>query len=155
MSREFSRQAVMRIADISSSNLSYMDRTGLVVPRKEGNPKKPKVTYSEEQLVRVVIISRLRKQLPLQTIRVVMDELKKREYKPDLFESRLLVVGKDVLWIEKEDDLSKFLVQLTGKHRGQVVLYFVDPIGNVYEYLSREDESKDISYTTLKEVVSV
>jgi hypothetical protein len=131
LKKDFTRQEVLKLAGISSSNLSYMDRIELVVPRKEGNPRKPSVWYTEEQLVHVLIASRLSKDWPLQAIRIALNELKKRGYTPDLFDKRLLIINGDTLWIDAEASLDGVFAKLA-KHKGQVILYSIGPIGDVY-----------------------
>jgi DNA-binding transcriptional MerR regulator len=72
----FTRQEVITMTGIKAGKLSYLDSTGLVVPEKRGNPKRPIVIYSVEQVIQLKIIQRLREKLSLQTIKVVIEQIK-------------------------------------------------------------------------------
>jgi DNA-binding transcriptional MerR regulator len=80
----FTRQETLALTGITSSRLSYLDRTGLVAPVKFGNAKHPQVVYSWEQVLEIKTIGRLREKLSLQEIRKVIDFLRAREHKPSL-----------------------------------------------------------------------
>jgi DNA-binding transcriptional MerR regulator len=71
----FARQQVLRLTGARSTLLSYWDRTGLVVPEKEGHVRHPKVTYTFEQILQIQIVQRLRERLSLQSIRRIIFEL--------------------------------------------------------------------------------
>ena len=100
MDRGFTRQEVLSLTSLTSGRLSYLDRTGLVTPNKVGNPKRPKVIYSLEQILQIKVIERLREQLSLQEIRKVISFLEKREYSPSLFTSKLVLVDSQLYLIE-------------------------------------------------------
>lgn len=51
--RKFTRQRAIALTGADSNRLSYLDRQGLVVPEKFGNPKRPVVLYSEMQLLQI------------------------------------------------------------------------------------------------------
>ena len=66
MASGFTRQETIALTSISSGRLSYLDRTGLVVPEKFGNPQHPKVVYKWQQILEIKTIERLREKLSLQ-----------------------------------------------------------------------------------------
>ena len=80
MASGFTRQETIALTSISSGRLSYLDRTGLVVPEKFGNPQHPKVVYKWQQILEIKTIERLREKLSLQETRKVLDFLKSRNH---------------------------------------------------------------------------
>ena len=137
MSATYTRQQAMYLTGATSNKLSYLDRTGLVVPAKSGNPKHPRVKYTLEQVLTINTIYRLRERLSLQEIRKVLAYLNERSYRPSLFKASLLFFGEK-LYLLEQDKLNKMLIELSGKHRGQaVMLRIADPIGDVYEEIQR------------------
>lgn len=141
MSGGFTRQEVIAMTGAKASNLSYLDSTELVVPNKQGNPKRPTVIYSVEQVLQIKIIQRLREKLSLQEIRKILKFLEDRKYKPSLFECNLVLIEDQLYLIE---DIEKFGAQIlqvlkaSGKDKGQVVIHEIGPLGDVIADLRRE-----------------
>lgn len=144
METGFTRQEVLRLTGLTSNKLSYLDRTGLVIPEKFGNPKHPTVVYSFEQILQIKTIYRLREELSLQEIRQVISYLKKENYKLCLFKMHLLFFNAKLYWVKDEDDLKQKIIELTGKNRGQIVLQAVEPIGDVLAELREEAEKNRV-----------
>lgn len=146
MERHFSRQEVLRLTGVTSNKLSYLDRTKLVCPNRlevEGYMR-PQVVYTLSQILQIKTIYRLREELSLQEIRKVLDELEKQGYEPSLFRMNLLFFNGELYLLEGESEVNEKIIQLTGKHRGQVILHRVDPIGDVVEELYREAQRHHI-----------
>lgn len=141
----FTRQETLRLTGITSNKLSYLERTGLVIPAsRTGHPKHPSVTYTFEQILQIKTIYRLREELSLQEIRKVLDYLERENYKPSLFEMGLLFFNSKLYWVKDENALHKKIIELTGKYRGQIVMQKVDPIGDVFEELRQEAEKHHV-----------
>jgi DNA-binding transcriptional MerR regulator len=120
-------------------NLSYLDRTKLVEPYKEGNPKRPTtVIYTVEQVLQIKIIERLRERISLQEIRKVLDFLAKSNYKPSLFKCNLFMIGSQVYLIEDDCNLGIQVREASGKNKGQIVIHDIGPIGDVIAELRKE-----------------
>lgn len=146
MNRYFSRQEVLRLTGVTSNKLSYLDRTNLVCPQRfqrEGS-ERPQVVYSLSQILQIKIIYRLREELSLQEIRRVLAELEKQGYEPSLFKMNLLFFNGELFLLEGESKVNEKIIQLTGKHRGQIILHKVDPIGDVVEELYKEAQRHHI-----------
>ena len=124
--------------------MSYLDRIGLVVPQKYGNPKRPKVIYTWEQLLQLKIIERLRERLSLQEIRKVIEFLKSRNYKPSLFECKLVFLGAELYLIEDWQNFGMLVLQASGKNKGQIALQEIGIIGEVRSALEKEAEKHHI-----------
>jgi len=140
----FNRPETIALTGISSSRLSYLDRTGLIVPRKFGNPKHPKVVYRWEQVLEIKTIERLREKLSLQEIRRVLEFLRAKNHKPDLFAHSLVFVNSQLYLIEDVKDFGLTVLEASGKNKGQVVIREVGPVGDVITELYREAEKHQV-----------
>ncbi len=127
-------------------NLSYLDRTGLIIPAKEGNLKRPTVIYSVEQVLQIKIIERLREKLSLQEIRKVLKFLHGRNYKPSLFSCNLVLIGEQAYLIEDERDFGFRVLEASGKNKGQVVIHEIGPIGDVITELRRQAQDSVLDF---------
>jgi DNA-binding transcriptional MerR regulator len=145
MIRGFSRQEVLSLTSLNSNKLSYLDRTDLVKPQKVGNPKRPKVFYSWEQLLQLKVIERLRERLSLQEIRKVLDFLKGRDYEPSLFTCRLVFVGPQLYLIEDWEDFGQVVLKVSGVNKGQIVIHEIGVIGNLMAELSNRAERNHVT----------
>lgn len=140
----FTRQETLSLTGISSSRLSYLDRTELVIPQKFGNSKHPKVIYTWEQVLEIKTIERLREKLSLQEIRNVLDFLRTKNHIISLFSHTLVFVNKELYLIE---DLEKFgltVLKASGNNKGQVVIKEIGTVGDVISELFREAEKHQV-----------
>lgn len=140
----FTRQETLALTGMKSGKLSYWDETGLVVPEKFGNSKRPRVFYSAEQVLQLKIIQRLRERLSLQETRKVIDFLKERNYKPTLFECKLVFIGEQLYLIEDWQEFGKFVLEASGKNKGQIIIHEIGSIGNVISELESEAEKNTV-----------
>jgi DNA-binding transcriptional MerR regulator len=140
----FTRQETLALAGMKSGKLSYWDETGLVAPKKFGNPKRPKVFYTAEQVLQLKIIQRLRERLSLQETRKVIDFLKERNYKHTLFECKLVFIGEQLYLIEDWQEFGKFVLEASGKSKGQIVIHEIGSIGDVISELESEAEKNTV-----------
>jgi DNA-binding transcriptional MerR regulator len=122
---------------ISSGKLSYLDRTGLVVPKKFGD-KHPVVVYSWQQILQLKIIDRLREKLSLQEIRKVIDFLQQQDYKPSLFTCNLVFIGEQLYLLNDWEDFGTRVLEASGKNKGQIVVHQVGTLAEVISELRRE-----------------
>ena len=144
MRNGFSRQETLGLTGLTSNQLSYLDKLGLVVPHRSGHPKHPTVTYTPEQVLEIQLIKRLREKVSNQEIKEALELLKSRNYDPLLFNVRLLSFNSKLYWIENEDELQKNIVELTGKNKGQILMFTVDPIGDVVSELWNEAVKNEV-----------
>ncbi len=140
----FTRQETIALTCISSGRLSYLDRTGLVLPEKFGNPQHPKVVYKWEQILEIKTIERLREKLSLQEIRKVLTFLKSRNYEYSFFQHRLVFINSQLYLIENMEDFGLMVLETSGKNQGQVVINEIGAIGDVITELAREAEKHHV-----------
>jgi DNA-binding transcriptional MerR regulator len=131
------RQETLALTGISSGRLSYLDRTGLVVPEKIGG-KHPTVIYSWEQVFQIKVIDRLREKLSLQEVRKVIEFLEEKNYKPSLFNANLMFIGDKLYLIESSDQFQARVLEASGKNKGQVVVHEVGVLKEVIAELQKE-----------------
>jgi len=105
-----------------------------------GHATRPKVVYSIEQVLQIKVIYRLREELSLQEIRQVLQLLEDKGYEPSLFSLNLLFFNGKLYMLDGQDAVNQKIIELTGKHRGQIVMQPVDPIGDVISSLYKEAE---------------
>lgn len=140
----FTRQEALALTGISSGRLSYLDRTGLVVPEKFGNPKHPKVVYTWQQVLEIKTIERLREKLSLQEIRKVLEFLKLKEHTPSFFIHSLVFVNAQLYLIEDLKDFGLLVLEASGNNQGQVAIQKVGPVGDVMAELWKEAQKHHV-----------
>nr|WP_290224086.1 MerR family transcriptional regulator [Trichocoleus desertorum] len=138
MESGFSRQETLRLTGLSSHQLSYLDRTELVIPKKFGHPKHPSVIYTWEQILEIKTVTRLREELSPQEIRVAIDSLKNQDYDSSLFKMKLLFFNSKLYWIKDEESLKSKIIELIENCQGQILMHTADPIGDVVSELWTE-----------------
>lgn len=144
----FTRQEVIRMTGAKPGNLSYLDRTGLVVPYKEGNPKRPaSVIYTVEQVLQIKIIERLRERISLQEIRKVLEYLSEHGYKPSLFKCNIFAIGSQVYLIEDNCELGLQVREASDKNKGQIVIHDIGSIGDVIEELKKQGQEGVLNFS--------
>ena len=157
----FTRQETIALTGLKPGKISYWDKTGLVPPQKFGNPKKPKVVYSWQQVLKLKLISRLREKLSLQETRKVIDFLEGENYSPSIFECRIFVVNSEAYLIHNINELGEIVVKASGGDRGKVMIQELEPFKTVLANLREEannnkvlDFEKRIKGTTLELAIS-
>lgn len=143
MASGFTRQETIALTGISSGRLSYLDRTGLVVPEKFGD-KHPNVVYRWQQILQIKVIDRLREKLSLQEIRKVIDFLGEQHYEPSLFKCNLVFIGEQLYLIENADDFLAIVLEASGKNKGQIVIHEVGTLAEVISELRKEAKEQHI-----------
>ncbi len=144
MTNGFTRQETIAITGVKSGRLSYLDKTGLVVPEKSGNPKHPRVIYDWEKILQIKIIETLREKLSLQEIRKVIEFLKERNYNPSLFNCKLVFIDKQLYLIENWEKFGNLVLEASGANKGQIVIQEIGAIGEVLLELREEAEKNHI-----------
>jgi DNA-binding transcriptional MerR regulator len=138
MASGFTRQEALSLTGITSGKLSYLDVTGLVVPGKTGNIKRPVVIYSVGQIIDLKVIGRLREKLSLQEIRKVLDFLKERNYEHSLFTCNLIFVDSELYLIEDWEEFGTKVLKASGRNKGQVIIHQIGRIGEILTDLRAE-----------------
>lgn len=147
MSSGFARREVIIMTGAKPSNLNYLDSSGLVVPQRCGNPKRPLVVYSVEQVIQIKVIQRLREKLSLQEVRKILGFLAERNYAPSLFECQLVLFDGQLYLIEDMKEFGLKVLKASGKNKGQVVIHQIGKIGDVLSELREQAyESKVLDF---------
>lgn len=145
----YTRQETLALTKTTSSRLAYLDRTGIVVPEKYGNSKKPTVIYSWEQLLEIRAINDLRKEISLQTVRKIMEFLQGKGFDATLRDKRIAVVDGEAFWVRPDlTDLNErmmHIMQVSSKGKkktlGQFILVvlpaFADVIDDIWKNAKR------------------
>ncbi|MEM6717455.1 MAG: MerR family transcriptional regulator, partial [Cyanobacteria bacterium P01_C01_bin.147] len=95
----FTRQETLALTQTTSSRLAYLDRTGVIVPQKYGNPKKPTVIYTWEQVLEIRTIANLRKQISLQMVRKLVAFLDEHGVDATLHDKHLVATPHEVFLV--------------------------------------------------------
>lgn len=145
MASGFTRQEVLSMTGIKPGNLSYLDSSGLVVPEKRGNPKRPsQVVYTVEQTLQIKIIQRLREKLSMPEVKRVLTFLKEQGYKSSLFECKLFFVGDKLYLIENAETLGKVIMMASGKQKGQLMIQEIEPLKGFIKELRQAAEEEAV-----------
>ena len=145
MASGFTRQEVISMTGIKPGNLSYLDSSGLVVPEKHGNPKRPSsVIYSVKQTLQIKIIQRLREKLSMNEVRKVLEFLRGQDYKPSLFECRLFFIGDELYLIENPQELGNLIMNASGENKGQLVIQEIEPMEGFVKELKKAAKEQEV-----------
>ena len=140
----FNRQEALRLTGLTSNQISYLEKLSLVVPEKNGHPRHPTVSYSAEQILEIQLVKRLREKISNQEIEQALECLRSRNYDPSLFKVKLLFFNSKLYWLEKEGDLQKIVTKLVSEAKDRIVMFTIDPIGDVVSELWEESRSSEV-----------
>lgn len=148
----FSRQETMQLTGCTSSRLAYLEKVDLIVPTRMGNPKRPIVLFSWEQLLEIKAIANLREQdVSLQTVRKIIGFLDKHGYDDTLRDKHLVAAVDEVFWVKQDwsdlGDQMRNALRVAGKNGkgvGQYVLTIVPPLNDIVNEIWKNAESSGI-----------
>lgn len=140
----FTRQEALAISGISSGNLHYLDIIGLVSPVKIGNPKRPKVIYTAEQVVDLKVVSELRKRLVLREVQSVVIFLRNRGYEKPLFKCNLVFIDGTLHLVESWKKFGEIVIEASRKNGGKVSVQEVGAIGEIVPDIRKDAEARNI-----------
>ncbi len=143
----FTRQETLALTKTTSNRLSYLDRTGVVVPEKYGNPKKPTVIYTWEQVLEIRAISHLRQKISLQTVRKIIQFLTESGFEDCLRDKHLVVVNDEVYWVMGDWSDMPQVMKVADKHnkyKGQFVLIIIPQLDAVIQDIWKEAKKSGI-----------
>lgn len=110
----FSRQEAIALTGCKPGNLGYWDEAGLIVPVKDGNPKRPRVVYSVDQVIELAILEQFRATLSLQKIRKVLDFLRIQKHR--MVAGQIVLVSGIVTLVENPENFGfQILSELKSK----------------------------------------
>ena len=150
----FTRQETLALTKTTSSRLAYLDRTGVVVPEKYGNSKKPTVIYSWEQVLEIKAVNDLRQKISLQTVRKIVQFLDESGFDTSLKDKYLVVVNDEVFWVMPDwSDMPRVMKVADRKNKGlgQFVLIVLPPISDIIKAVwGSAEKSKVIDFESFK-----
>lgn len=150
----FTRQETLALTKTTSSRLAYLDRTGVVVPEKYGNSKKPTVIYRWEQVLEIRAINDLRQKISLQTVRKIVQFLDESGFDTSLRNKHLVVVNDDVFWVMPDWSDMPRVMKVAGKKNkglGQFVLIVLPLISDIIKAVwESAKKSKIIDFESFK-----
>lgn len=144
----------MALTQTTSSRLAYLDRTRVVAPQKYGNPKKPTVIYSWEQVLEVRAISDLRHKTSLQMVRKIVKFLDANGLDPKLRDKHLVVANDEVYLVMPDWSNMPTVMKVADRENrglGQLVLLVLPPLSNVIkEVWEAAKQSEIIDFESFK-----
>ena len=145
----FNREQVMMLTGVTSNQLSHWQKLGIISPYREerkGNTRSA-CFYTFDQLIKLKVISKLRKKISFQKIR-------EANYNLDLFletknlRDKLVVVFSDEIQIIKKEELRKLTLNLPGKELEHKPIYGILAMEDIYlemvEMGKKEDKIIDL-----------
>lgn len=151
----FTRQETLALTQTTSSRLAYLDRTGVIVPQKYGNSKKPTVIYSWEQVLEIRTIANLRKQISLQMVRKLVAFLDEHGLDTTLHDKHLVTTPDEVFLVSPDWTEMPHVMKVAdrqGDGLGQLVLMVLPPLNTVIQDIWRAAEnSKIIDFDSFKQ----
>jgi len=142
----FTRQETLALTQTTSSRLAYLDRTGVIVPQKYGNSKKPTVIYSWEQVLEIRTIANLRKQISLQMVRQIVAFLDKHGLDTTLHDKHLVTTPSEVFLVSPDWAEMPHVMKVAdrqGAGLGQLVLMVLPPLNTVIQDIWQAAESSN------------
>jgi len=129
----FNRDQVMILAEVTSNQLSHWQKQGIVTPYREerkGNTRSA-CFYTFDQLIKLKVISKLRKKISFQKIREANFNLDLLAEMKNL-RDKVVVVLSDETRIMKREELSKLPLVLAGEELGQQLIYAILVVQDIY-----------------------
>lgn len=143
----FTRQETLALTQTTSSRLAYLDRTKVVVPQKYGNPKKPTVIYTWEQLLEVRTIANLRQQISLQMIRKLVAFLDENGLDTTLHDKPLVATANEVFMVMPDySDMPQVMkvADRAGEGLGQLVLLVLPPLSTIVREIWQAAQTSNV-----------
>lgn len=109
----FTRQETIALTGLTSSMVSHYDEIGLVVPQKYGNPVRPSVFYSPEQIAILKLIQFLKGKLTMKQIRDAISPLNQQGLDCCLFRCELVFVDGKPHLVKDLVEFSQMIKQLS------------------------------------------
>ena len=137
----FNRQEVIKLTGVSGGQLSYLDRIKSIVPMKQGNPKRPEVFYTIEQLVKIKITQKLKLRLSPHGIFKVLEVLSKQNYRQVLFSCDLVLINQEVYFIEDMAEFGKAIFATSSENNGEISINEIGAIGDIFAELKESGKN--------------
>jgi len=129
----FNREQVMVLAGVSTKQLSHWEKQGIISPYREerkGNTRSA-CFYTFDQLIKLKLISKLRKKISFQKIREANFNLEK-VFEIKNLKDKLVVVLSDKISIINREEFSNLAFNLPGKELEQQPIYGILSMDDIY-----------------------
>jgi DNA-binding transcriptional MerR regulator len=155
----FTRRETLELTGTTSNRLQYLERSGLVIPKRIGKSRKPTVIYSWEQVLEIRAIKHLRQEISLQTVRKIINFLDKSGFDDSLRDKQLIVIDDEVFWVQQDwnDFPEKMPSTLKvagnkGQDVGQYVLLVIPPLSEIVnEVWEAAEKSQVVDFESFKQ----
>lgn len=151
----FTRQETLALTQTTSSRLAYLDRTRVIVPQKYGNPKKPTVIYTWEQVLEIRTIANLRKQISLQMVRKLVKFLDEHGLDATLHDKHLVATADEVFLVSSDFSEMPQVMKVAdrqGDGLGQLVLLVLPPLQTaIRDIWQAAEQSQIIDFDSFKQ----
>lgn len=142
----FSRNEVIDLTGLKLHKISYLDRAGLISPKRTSLPgqKRTFLSYSWLQLLELKAVAKLREGVSLQSLRKVVDFLESNCEDSLLSNKNLILLGGDVFWVNPDfSDLPGIMMSLS-KNPGQLAHSDLMLIPNMKQELFKAAETSNV-----------
>ena len=151
----FTRQETLVLTRSSPGRLSYLARTGIVVPQKSDTPSQPTLFYTWEQVLEIRAINILRQKASFQTIRKIVSFLEACGFDKKLRDKHLVVLKDEVDWVMPDASEIPRIMRVAGKNNqktaGQFLLIAIPPLSDLMkEIWETARSSKVIDFESFK-----
>ncbi|RZM77430.1 MerR family transcriptional regulator [Leptolyngbya iicbica] len=122
--QHFTRRETVILTRTSTARLTYLAKTGVVVPIADASDAAPGVYYTWEQILELRAIRHLRRQVSLQMIRKVLAFFEGSGCGA-LHDKHLVIEDGAIHWVQTRDNLAPQVVQVAARadrHVGQLKL---------------------------------
>jgi len=132
---QFTRRETLILAKTTPGRLTYLAKTGIVVPQLSQQTTPPMLLYTWEQVLEVRAITYLRRYASLQTIRKIVTFLDENGFDCSLRNKHLVVTDDEVNWVMPNSSGPPQIMHMAGKHHptGQLVLAVLPPLSSIIE----------------------
>ena len=135
----FTRRHAVVLARSSPSRLKYLEKTGIVIPRRVQADNRLEVLYSWEQILEIRTIARLRQYLSFQTIRKIIHFFHDHGIDPSLRNKQLVIQDGSVTWVRSSPNVAPEMIQLHGKRHSEIGQFVLSSVnGHAPEEVARK-----------------
>lgn len=150
----FTRQETLALTRTTSNRLSYVYRTQVAIPYKYGNPKKPTVIYTWEQVLEIQAIRHLKQEISLQRVRKIIQILQESGFDDSLRDEHLVVVNDEMYWMMGNwlnmPQMMKVSDNENKYQRTFVLIVILQLVCVIQNFCKEADKSKIIDFGSLK-----
>ncbi|ASC72464.1 hypothetical protein XM38_034210 [Halomicronema hongdechloris C2206] len=132
---QFTRRETLILAKTTLGRLTYLAKTGIVVPQLSQQTRPPMLLYSWEQVLEVRAITYLRRHASLQAIRKIVTFLNDNGFDCSLRNKHLVVSNDEVNWVMPNNSGVPQIMHMTGRNQptGQLVLAVLPPLSSIIQ----------------------